>query len=360
MRPRGRIRRSIAAAGGPVRALQAGAAGPYARVRPVPIHGDAAGVEDGPMTRSPPPRPDRPAATARGFHALALAVGLALAGTPPPAPAAPPGDELMHAAPTTAGDGFTVPQPVDEYWISEKLDGVRARWDGQRLWTRSGHPVHAPAWFTAGWPRVPMDGELWLGRGRFDEASVLVRHPPDDDAPWRKLRYLVFDLPGHGGPFEARVLAMRELLDGRSGLPWLRPVAQSRVADRDQLQACLRAVLDAGGEGLMLHHRDARYAPGRSDHLRKLKPHDDAEARVVAHLPGKGKYAGMVGSLLVEREDGARFRLGSGLSDADRARPPAIGSLVTYRYNGLTPNGLPRFARFLRVREAAAGRELVD
>jgi len=215
--------------------------------------------------------------------------------------------------------------------------------------------VDAPAWFTAGWPRVPMDGELWLGRGRFDEASTLVRHPPGDDAPWRELRFLAFDLPGHGGRFEARVHALRDLLDRPSGLPWLRPVAQSRVADRGQLQARLRAVLDAGGEGLMLHHRDALYAPGRSDHLLKLKPHDDAEARVVAHLPGKGKYAGLVGSLLVEREDGARFRLGSGLSDAERAAPPAIGSLVTYRYNGLTPNGLPRFARFIRVREPLYG-----
>ncbi len=305
------------------------------------------------MTRPPPHRPAPSTATGRGFHVLALAIALALAGMPPPAGAGPAAEGLMHAAPAPAADGFAGTHPVDEYWISEKLDGVRARWDGQRLWTRGGHPVHAPAWFTAGWPRVPMDGELWLGRGRFDQASILVRHPPDDDAPWRKLRYLVFDLPAHGGPFEARVLAMRELLDGGSGLPWLRPVAQSRVASPDQLQARLRAVLDAGGEGLMLHHRDARYAPGRSDQLIKLKPHDDAEARVVAHLPGRGKYAGLVGSLLVEREDGTRFRLGSGLSDAERAAPPAVGSLVTYRYSGLTPNGLPRFARFVRVREPA-------
>ena len=309
------------------------------------------------MTGPEPPCHALPAPAARQFHASALALALALAlawgGASPLAVAGPPGEGLMHATALAADAGFSGPHPVDEYWISEKLDGVRGRWDGRRLWTRGGHPVDAPAWFTAGWPPVAMDGELWLGRGRFDEASSLVRHPPGDDAPWRELRFLVFDLPGHGGGFEARVQAMRELLDGRSGLPWLRPVAQSRVADRGQLQARLRAVLDAGGEGLMLHHREARYAPGRSDQLVKLKPHDDAEARVVAYLPGKGKYEGLVGSLLVERDDGARFRLGSGLSDAERADPPAIGSLVTYRYSGLTPNGLPRFARFLRVREPA-------
>lgn len=197
-----------------------------------------------------------------------------------------------------------------------------------------------------------MDGELWLGRGRFAEASSLVRNPPADDAPWRAMRFLVFDLPGHAGTFEQRVHAMRTLA-GPEAPPWLRPVAQSQVADAAQLQARLRAVLDAGGEGLMLQHRDVRYLPGRSDGLLKLKPHDDAEARVVGHLPGRGKYAGLVGALLVERDDGVRFRLGSGLSDAERAAPPPLGSLVTYRYNGLTANGLPRFARFMRLREPA-------
>src|SRR5690606_16083512 len=265
----------------------------------------------------------------------------------------PPGAEPMQAAAVSVSDAVAAGGGISAYWISEKLDGVRGRWDGERLWTRGGHPVQAPAWFTAGWPRIAMDGEIWIGRGRFEATSSLVRNPPADEADWRAVRFLVFDLPGHGGPFAERVQAMRAL--AHSGAPpWLRPVAQSRVADDGQLQARLRAVLDAGGEGLMLQHRESRYVGGRSDRLLKLKPHDDAEARVVAHLPGRGKYAGLVGALLVERADGARFRLGSGLSDAERANAPAPGSLVTYRYNGLTVNGLPRFPRYLRVRDPAA------
>ncbi len=71
---------------------------------------------------------------------------------------------------------------------------------------------------------------------------------------------------------------------------------------------------------------------------------------MVGHLPGKGKHAGRLGALLVEMPTGQRFRLGAGLSDADRANPPPIGSWVTYRFRGTHEGGLPRFASFVRVR----------
>lgn len=238
---------------------------------------------------------------------------------------------------------------VADYWVSEKLDGVRGHWDGHTLRTRGGHSINPPEWFTAGWPEVPMDGELWLGRGRFDEASGIVRAVVPDDAAWRKLRFVVFDLPDHGGPFEARVMRMRTLLDA-TNIAWLRPVVQFRVGDAGALDARLDRTVAAGGEGLMLHHRDAMYRTGRSDWLLKYKPYEDAEARVVGHTGGQGKYQGMLGALIVERPDGLRFRLGSGLSDAQRANPPPVGSQVSYRYNGLTSKGVPRFARFLRIR----------
>ncbi len=241
---------------------------------------------------------------------------------------------------------------VADYWVSEKLDGVRGRWDGRALWTRGGHRIEAPDWFVAGWPEVALDGELWIGRGRFDEVSGIVRARHRDDGRWRQVRFMVFDLPEHAGGFGERLLRLRTLL-ADAGIAWLQPVPQQRVADASALEARLQAVVAAGGEGLMLHHRDARYRAGRSDGLRKLKPHADAEARVVGHMPGRGKYAGMTGALLVERGDGLRFRLGSGLDDAQRAAPPPIGSLVTYRYSGHTRNGVPRFARFLRLRHEA-------
>jgi DNA ligase-1 len=245
--------------------------------------------------------------------------------------------------------GYEAGIDVSEYWVSEKLDGVRGRWDGHELRTRGGQLIRPPAWFTRNWPAVAMDGELWIARGRFDEASGIVRANDVVDGAWRRMHFMVFDLPTDPGPFGSRVLRMRKLL-AATGIAWLQPVAQFRVHDAHALDARLASTVAAGGEGLMLHHRNARYRFGRSDDLLKYKPYDDAEARVVGHTAGQGKYRGMLGALIVERPDGLRFRIGSGLTDAQRAAPPTVGSFVTYRYNGLSSKGVPRFARFLHVR----------
>jgi DNA ligase-1 len=113
----------------------------------------------------------------------------------------------------------------------------------------------------------------------------------------------------------------------------------------------MNAVVQAGGEGLMLHLADAPYLTGRQDVLLKLKPWQDAEAVVIGYTPGSGKYHGLTGALEVQMPDGKRFLIGSGLTDAMRRNPPAIGSLITYRYQALTQDGVPRFARYLRLRE---------
>nr|MBP8161729.1 DNA ligase [Ottowia sp.] len=132
-------------------------------------------------------------------------------------------------------------------------------------------------------------------------------------------------------------------------------VPQRKVAGDAELQALLREVVRGGGEGLMLHRGASLYRAGRGEDLLKLKTHDDAEARVIAHLPGKGKHAGRLGALMVETPEGRRFALGTGFTDAQRADPPPVGSWVTYRFRGLHEgSGLPRFASFLRVRSDEA------
>ncbi|HWI10393.1 MAG TPA: DNA ligase, partial [Burkholderiaceae bacterium] len=237
------------------------------------------------------------------------------------------------------------------YLVSEKYDGVRGVWDGMTLRFRSGRVVPAPAWFTAQLPRVPLDGELWLGRGRFDEVSGIVRKAVPVDAEWRRLRYMVFELPGAPGSFAERATRI-EAIVGRSAAPALVAVRQTTLGDRAALQRALAATIAQGGEGLVLHLASAPASIGRSDAILKLKPSLDAEATVIGHRAGKGKYEGLLGALELRTPQGRRFLIGSGLSDALRREPPAIGSVVTYRYRDPTGTGLPRFASFMRVHDA--------
>lgn len=272
-----------------------------------------------------------------GLSACVLAALPAFAGS---APDAPP----LLLAEVLRGD-----VDVSRYWVSEKLDGARALWDGRSLRFRSGHPVPAPAWFVAGLPPEPLDGELWIGRGAFALLSGTVRRHQPDDAAWRRVRFMVFELPGAEGDFSERLDRLQAIV-ARADVPWLQCVEQFRVADRAALQARLDAVVAAGGEGLMLHRADAPYLTGRSDVLLKLKPLLDAEATVLAHLPGRGRLAGMMGALQVETDQGVRFQLGTGFSDAERRAPPPVGSRITFVYRDLTRDGVPRFASFLRPR----------
>lgn len=235
------------------------------------------------------------------------------------------------------------------YYVSEKLDGVRGYWDGKRLLTRGGTVIAAPPWFTAGWPEHALDGELWAGRGRFAETVSTLRSQTPDAAAWRRIRYMLFDLPGHSGPFRERIAALPEVV-ALIGQPWVQMIPQAPATTAAALKTQLIQVEKLGGEGLVLHRAAALYQAGRSDDLLKVKPYLDAEARVISHVPGRGKYKGVLGALLVETESGRRFKLGTGFTDADRRQPPPMGAWVTYRYRDLTSTGLPRFASFLRVR----------
>lgn len=240
--------------------------------------------------------------------------------------------------------------PLQAYWISEKYDGLRGFWDGERLRTRGGETINAPAWFTAGWPRQPMDGELWAGRGRFEQALSTVRQQVPDDAAWHAMRFMVFDLPAHPGPFDDRLEAYRTLIS-HLNQPWVVAVPQERASTHLDLMARLDRMVKDKGEGLMLHRGDAVYRAVRSDDLLKVKTHEDAEAQVLAHVPGKGRHQGRLGALWVQTPQGQRFHIGSGLSDAHRDQPPPVGSWVTYRFRGLHNSGLPRFATFVRQRD---------
>ncbi len=235
-----------------------------------------------------------------------------------------------------------------EYLISEKYDGVRAYWDGKMLRFRSGRTVNAPPWFIAKLPAHALDGELWLGRGRFEALCGIVRKAEPQDDEWRQVTYMVFELPGEPGTFVERMQRIREIV-AAVAWPQLLAVEQTRVSDRATLKRKLDEVVRGGGEGLMLHLALAPYLTGRSDVLLKLKPLQDAEAVVVDHVPGKGKYRGMLGALRVRMPNGKLFLIGTGFTDELRKSPPPFGTAVTYTYRGVTQTGLPRFASYLRI-----------
>ena len=235
------------------------------------------------------------------------------------------------------------------YALSEKLDGVRALWDGKSLRFRSGRTIAAPAWFLAALPAQALDGELWMGRGSFDRLSAIVRKAQPLDEEWRAVRYMVFDAPATGKTFRQRYQSAQDLV-AAAQTDWLVLVTQDSVGAAQELPERLQSVVDQGGEGLVLHHWDALWQPGRSKAVRKLKPHADEEGQVLAQVAGKGQFEGQMGALLLETPDKKRFVLGSGFSQAERRTPPPVGSWVTYRYRDRTPQGIPRFASFLRVR----------
>ncbi len=239
-------------------------------------------------------------------------------------------------------------QDVRGWWISEKLDGVRAYWDGERFISRQGNVYWAPAWFIEGLPQEALDGELWVGRKRFQQTVSIVRRQDESDQ-WRDVRYLVFDAPDCEGAFEARIEYLEQLFTD-SAPPYALLVAQQRCRDLDHLREELARVEGLGGEGLMLRQPGSRYIAGRSTTLLKVKSFHDAEARVIDHLPGSGKHSGRLGALRVELPDGTLFSVGTGFSDAQREDPPAIGSLITFRYQELTDGGLPRFPSFVGAR----------
>ncbi|MGN6109214.1 MAG: DNA ligase [Kofleriaceae bacterium] len=239
------------------------------------------------------------------------------------------------------------------WWMSEKLDGVRAYWDGAQFVSRNGNRFVAPDWFVAELPRDPLDGELWLDRKQFKRTISIVRSGAAGQA-WASLRFVVFDAPAVPGPFEDRVAHARRLLEP-SGSRYAQSIDHVRCDGFDHLRDELARVEALGGEGLMLRRPGSSYEVGRSTSLLKVKTFHDAEARVIGHAPGTGKHTGRLGALVCQLPGGATFHVGTGFSDAERAEPPAIGAVVTFRYQELSEGGVPRFPIFVGERIDAEG-----
>jgi len=280
------------------------------------------------------------------------AVELARIGSdPPPKSEAPEGDDAAAetaSMPLLLAERWAGDIEIAGWWMSEKLDGVRAYWDGKTFRSRLGNEFLAPDWFTAGLPSTPLDGELWLDRKKFQRAVSIVRRR-DRSEHWRELKYLVFDAPAMESPFEARLAFVIDSLQ-RAAPEFALPHEHQPCRGVDHLREELARVEHLGGEGLMLRQPESKYEVGRSSTLLKVKQFLDGEARVIEHVAGAGRHKGRLGALLCELADGKRFSIGTGFSDVQREQPPGPGAIVAFRYQELSEGGIPRFPAFAGLR----------
>jgi DNA ligase-1 len=262
------------------------------------------------------------------------------------------GDDSEDAGPPLLlAESWDNATDLTDWWMSEKLDGVRAYWDGKQFLSRQGNLYHAPPWFIADLPEAPLDGELWIDRKKFQRTVSIVRRQDKSDL-WKEVRFLVFDAPAATGNFEERLAFLKDAL-ARKKLPYARPHEHARCENVAHLRAELTRVESLGGEGLMLRQPGSKYVAGRSSTLLKVKSFRDAEALVIGHQAGAGRHQGRLGALLVRLPDGTEFAVGTGFSDRERGTPPAIGATVTFRYQELSEAGVPRFPSYVGVRSDA-------
>ena len=261
-------------------------------------------------------------------------------------------------------------QNVGGWLASEKLDGVRAYWDGRNLRSRNGKILAAPEGWSTHFPPFALDGELYTARGEFEKIQSIVMDKTPSVTAWSEVKFYVFDVPEAGGGLLERLSELEKFIakNPQAGQN-LKIIKQVKVKDNAEFEAFAKQIVAKGGEGAVAREPNAPYDRKRSKNALKYKKFKDAECEVTAINAGTGKYAGLMGSVtckalsaadsssdeqndeLLQPARGLKFKIGSGFSDRDRANPPKIGSIITYKYQNLTAKGLPRFPIFLRVRE---------
>jgi len=228
--------------------------------------------------------------------------------------------------------------------MSEKLDGVRAYWDGKKLISRGGKIIYAPLWFTENYPPFEVDGELWTARDDFENISSIVR----DKLPtlhWKEIKHYIFEVPNSSGDLFER---LSRVIPYENNV--LKVIPQIKIKNKKHLKSFLKEIESKKGEGVVVRDPTMPYINKRTSSALKVKTFHDAECKVIGYSKGKGKFQGMVGALKCRLSNGTEFKIGSGLTKYTRKHPPEVGTIVTFKYQSFTKYGKPRFPVFLRER----------
>jgi len=236
-------------------------------------------------------------------------------------------------------------QNISNWYMSEKLDGIRAFWDGEKLYTKNGNIINTPKTFTKNFPKFHLDGELWTKRDDFENIQniVLDKNP---SSKWSEITYNIFEAPNLEGDFKNRLYKIK-LWFSLNHNENINLIPQYICKNKKDLDKFLEKIITKKGEGIIIKNPNLTYINKRNENILKVKKFYDMEGLVVDINYNNSKMK----SLVLKLEDGTIFNLGNGFSDEERVNHPKIGDTVTFKYYDFTKNSKPKFASFLRVRE---------
>jgi len=287
-------------------------------------------------------------------------------------------------------------QPPINWWASEKWDGIRALWDGEKIISRGsgvGKPkvyTYVPEWFISTLPPgIALDGEIWIGRNFFQKTSRLSTLKPGktyskkqiDDIWSGKIDppviFKAFDIPTEDNNilFEQRMRKLQTVVSDRK-ICWDKLVydnkttfpiqftEQVKIKSMEQLITLYTKLTSAGAEGIMLRAPGSPYETRRSKYMLKYKIKEDAECIVREYILGDGRLKGMLGSITCEilqggKPSGIFTQIGTGFTDSQRenyiiensSEYIPLGGVVSFSYMEMTKDGIPRHPVYRGIRD---------
>lgn len=159
---------------------------------------------------------------------------------------------------------------------------------------------------------------------------------------------------GKDAPYKDRKAFIDEVLPKYS--QYFREVPTFQFEDQESFDVWYNGLIEDGQEGAMAYKVDSIYENKRSKNLLKIKPEDDAEAKIIAIHEGIGNWVGTGKTMTLEWTDDQGIvrvfdaTLKGTLEEAKtfwENREWWIGQTVTFLYMGLTGlgDGLPNYAR---------------